>query len=177
MAVAGRTVAERRPSTGRLAGRLQKRCAKIAEAMPSTAVARRCGARVGLSVMWAWAGMVTPGGRGRARTTSRARWRINGNGNGFRPCANQSTTLSKSMRRCENGHRNQAAIVKRRLDACPDLDWKKGGESCGGACLVAAVRRRPAMPDRDHNPHYTHDIVWQEYGVGRLPQRALAVED
>src|SRR3954451_16866305 len=63
MAVAGRTVAERRPSKGRLTSHLRKRCAKIAEDMPSTAVARRCGARaaqirrargVELDVGWGW---------------------------------------------------------------------------------------------------------------------------
>lgn len=169
MAVAGRTVAERRPSTGRLAGRLQKRCAKIAEEMPSTAVARRCGARVGLSVMWAWAGMVTPGGRGRARTTSRARWRINGNGNGFRPCAHQSTTLSKSMRRCENGHRSQAAIVKRRFDACPDLDWKKGGESCGRD--MPCCRSPPSTGDAGQGPQPS---LHPRHRLARVRRRAPA---
>src|SRR3954447_669094 len=169
MAVAGRTVAERRPSKGRLASRLRKRCAKIAEDMPSTAVARRCGARVGLSWMWAGAGTLTPGGRGQARTTSRARRRINGNDSVFRPCDHQSTTLSH---RCaKGGHRKSGGGSKTPpSDTCPDLAWKKSGESCGGPCSVAAVRRRPAMPDRDHNPHYTQDMVWQECDVKRPPK-------
>src|SRR3954451_7817621 len=76
-----------------------------------------------------------------------------------------------SHRCAKGGHRKTGGGSKTPpTDSCPDLAWKKSGESCGGPCSAAAVRRRPAMPDRNHNPHYTQDMVWQEYDVKRPPK-------
>src|SRR3954462_6096695 len=88
-------------------------------------------------------------------------------------CSVHATINRQPFRnRCaKGGHRKSGGGSKTPpSDTCPALAWKKSGESCGGPCSAAAVRRRPAMPGQDHHPHYTQDMVWQEYDVKRPPK-------